>query len=182
LKQLSTEARRRAYNSNITNIISPDSTENPKGFWGFIKGLRTENTGIAPLKDSTGMTQSDGSKKADILNCPFSSVFNKDEQCDSIPNKGPSPFNDMPAIKIGLEGVYEILNRLQIHKATRPDKISCRILKEMAAEVAPILHFFSKPLSIKAYYRQIGKLPMWRQYLKREIKAKQRTKPDISGL
>jgi hypothetical protein len=53
----------RAYNSYITNIISPDSTENPKRFWGFIKGLRTENTGIAPLKDSTGMTQSDGSKK-----------------------------------------------------------------------------------------------------------------------
>jgi hypothetical protein len=42
------------------------------------------------------MTQSDSSKKADILNCQFSSVFNKDEQCDSIPNKGPSPFNDMP--------------------------------------------------------------------------------------
>ena len=88
------------------------------------------------------MTQSDGSKKADILNCQFSSVFNKDEQCDSIPNKGPSPFNDMPAIKIGLEGIYKILNRLQIHKATGPDKISCRILKEMAAEVAPILHLF----------------------------------------
>jgi hypothetical protein len=54
--------------------------ENPKRFWGFIKGLRTENTGIAPLKDSTGMTQSDGSKKVDILNCQLSSVFNKDEQ------------------------------------------------------------------------------------------------------
>jgi hypothetical protein len=160
LKQLSTEACRRAYNSYITNIISPDSIENPKRFWGFIKGLRTENTGIAPLKDSTGMTQS---------------VFNKDEQCDSIPNKGPSPFNDMPAIIIGLEGVYKILNQLQIHKATGPDKISCRILKEMAAEVAPILHLFCKPLSTKAYYRQIGKLPMWCQYLKRETKAKQRT-------
>ena len=69
LKQLSTDASRRAYNSYITNIISPDSTENPKRFWGFIKGLRTENTGIVPLKDSTGMTQSDDSKKADILNC-----------------------------------------------------------------------------------------------------------------
>jgi hypothetical protein len=59
---------------------------------------------------------------------------------DSIPNKGPSPFNDMPAIKMGLEGVYKILNRLQIHKATGPDKIFSCILKEMAAEVAPILH------------------------------------------
>jgi hypothetical protein len=88
------------------------------------------------------MTQSDGRKKADILNCQFSSIFNKDEQCDSIPNKGPSPFNDMLAIKIGLEGVYRIFNRLQIHKATGPDKIYCRILKEMATEVASILHLF----------------------------------------
>jgi hypothetical protein len=48
----------------------------------------------------------------------------------------------MTAIKIGLEGVYKILNRFQIHKVTGPDKISCRILKEMAAEVAPILHIF----------------------------------------
>ena len=51
------------------------------------------------------------------MNCQFSSVFNKDEQCDSIPNKGPSPFNDMPAIKMGLEGVYKILNDF---KFTRP--------------------------------------------------------------
>jgi hypothetical protein len=51
----------------FSNIINPESTENPKIFWGFIKGLRTENTGIAPLKDSTGITQSDGSKKADIV-------------------------------------------------------------------------------------------------------------------
>jgi hypothetical protein len=33
-------------------------------------------------------------------------------------------------------------NRLQIHKATGPDKIFSCILKEMAAEVAPILHLF----------------------------------------
>jgi hypothetical protein len=54
----------------------------------------------------------------------------------------------MPAINIGLEGVYKILNRLQIHKATGPDKISFRILKEMAAEVAPILHLFFQASSL----------------------------------
>ena len=40
------------------------------------------------------------------------------------------------------ESIYKILNRLQIHKATGPDKISCRILKEMAIEVVPILQLF----------------------------------------
>jgi hypothetical protein len=44
LKQLSTEASGRAYNSYITNIISPDSTENPKRFWGFIRSEEHDKT------------------------------------------------------------------------------------------------------------------------------------------
>ena len=68
-----------AYNSYIKNIISPDSTSNPKKFWGFIKGMRTYATGVAPLKDCTGLTLSDSSRKANILNEQFSPVFNKDE-------------------------------------------------------------------------------------------------------
>jgi hypothetical protein len=86
------------------------------------------------------------------------------EMKDGISDKGPSPFNDMPAIKIGLEGVYKILNRLQIHKATGPDKISCRILKEMAAEVAPILPalLLSPFLNIGttlAVFQSVGSMP-----------------------
>ena len=34
----------------------------------------------------------------------FSSVFNKDERGDTIPDKGPSPHCDMPAICVGVEG------------------------------------------------------------------------------
>ena len=48
----------------------------------------------------------------------------------------------MPAICVGVEGVYKILTNLQIHKATGPDNIPCRILKETAKEIAPMLQLF----------------------------------------
>jgi hypothetical protein len=88
------------------------------------------------------MTQCESSKKADILNSQFSSVFNKDEQEDTIPDKGPSPHKDMPAISVGVERVYKILTNLQIHKATGPDNVSCRLLKETAKQIAPMLQLF----------------------------------------
>ena len=39
---------RRAYNTYIMEIISPDINENPKRFWGFIKSRRCDNNGVAP--------------------------------------------------------------------------------------------------------------------------------------
>jgi hypothetical protein len=125
LKELSRKTCRSAYNSYVTNIISLDSTSNPKRFWSFVKSLRTDSAGVAPLKDTKGMTQCESSKKADILNSQFPSIFNKDEQEDTIPDKGPSPHKDMPAISLGVERVYKILTNLQIHKATGPDNVSC---------------------------------------------------------
>ena len=34
----------RTYNSSISNMLSVDNTSNPKRFWSFIKGKRTEST------------------------------------------------------------------------------------------------------------------------------------------
>ena len=116
-----------AYNSNIKNIISPDSTSNPKRFWGFIKGMRTDATGVAPLKDSIGLTHLDSNKKANILYEQFSSVFNKDESIDTIHGKGPSPYMDMPHISVGREGRRKLLSNPQIHQATGPDGVTCRL-------------------------------------------------------
>ncbi|KAK3084155.1 hypothetical protein FSP39_009144 [Pinctada imbricata] len=70
LKELARSICHSAYNDYITNIVSPESSDNPKKFWGFVKSLRTDNAGVAPLKDSSGITQADSMKKADILNSP----------------------------------------------------------------------------------------------------------------
>ena len=48
LKKSSTENCKTAYNDYITNIISPDSSSNPKRFYGFTKSKKIENHGVAP--------------------------------------------------------------------------------------------------------------------------------------
>ena len=75
----------------MTNIISPDSTSNPKKFWNFIKSKRKESSGVAPLKVSDGITYSEPSRKADILNKQFSSVFNSNEDTTNIQNMKSRP-------------------------------------------------------------------------------------------
>jgi hypothetical protein len=122
--QLARSTCRLAYNY-ITNIVSPDSTSNPK-FWEFVKSLHMDNTGVSPLKDSSGITHADSTRKAEILNSQFSSVFNKDDTTH-IPDKGPSSHSEMPSINVGTNGVYKILTQLNIYKATGPDEISCPI-------------------------------------------------------
>ncbi|KAK3087692.1 hypothetical protein FSP39_009244 [Pinctada imbricata] len=47
-----------------------------------------------------------------------------------------------PVTNVGVEGVYKILTGLHIHQATGPDERSCRILKEMATEIAPMFRLF----------------------------------------
>ncbi|XP_056006769.1 uncharacterized protein LOC130050570 [Ostrea edulis] len=127
LKKESRSACKAAYDTYIKNMISPDATSNPKRFWSFIKVMKSDTTGVAPLKDSAGMTHSDSSRKANILNKQFSSVFNKDERTYAIPDKGRSPYEDMPSITIGLEGLRKLLSNLQIHKATGPGGVACTL-------------------------------------------------------
>jgi hypothetical protein len=53
---------------------------------------------------------------------------------------GDSPYPDMPDIEVSTPGVAKLLAGLNPHKATGPDGISARILKECAKEalVSPL--------------------------------------------
>ena len=91
--------------------------------------------------------------KAEILNTQFSDVFIKNEESSSIPNKGPSPHPTAQNIRIDENGVKKLLLNLDQHKATGPDDIPARLLKEVAVEIAPIFtHLFQTSLNQ-------GKLP-----------------------
>ena len=52
---------------------------------------------------------------------------------------GPSTFPDVPAFEIGTAGVKKLLRGLKPHKASGPDNIPTRFLKEAANELAPAL-------------------------------------------
>ena len=50
---------------------------------------------------------------------------------ESLPDKGPSPHPTMPDFNITISGIKKLLHNLNVHKATGPDEISARVLKEL---------------------------------------------------
>ena len=63
------------------------------------------------------------------------------DNTSNIPDLGTSQYNEAPQITITQNGVYKLLHGLNQHKATDPDEISTKFLKEMAAPVTPALTF-----------------------------------------
>ena len=64
LKSLTQRTTREAYNDYVTNIISPEQTNNPKRFWSFIKSKKQDNSGVAPLRAKDGIIYSDKNNKS----------------------------------------------------------------------------------------------------------------------
>ena len=137
LKKLDQFECRKRYHSFLNNMVCEDSSLNPKKFWNFIKGKKSDNTGVAPLKRN-GIAYSNSKTKAQILNQQFTSVFTS-EDTDHLPNLGPSPYPDLSNIKVHVQGVVKLLKNLNPHKATGPDNLPSRLLKEVADEIAPSL-------------------------------------------
>ena len=85
----------------------------------------------------------DGIDKVEVLNSYFQSVFTHELDTE-LPDKGPSPYPSMSNIDITTQGIAKILNGLNIHKASGPDLISTRFLKETADVIAPLLQVIFK--------------------------------------
>ena len=56
-----------------------------------------------------------------------------------FPDKGQSPFRPMNEIIINEKGVKKCIERLNEKKASGPDKIPIKVLKQCANELTPIL-------------------------------------------
>jgi len=102
-----------------------------------VRAKRCDNNGIAPLK-TNGCLYSDSQSKADILNHQFSSVFTRENTTD-IPVLPGASYPSMSDIVVEPYGVEKLLSKVKPSKASGPDAIPCRVLKETAHEIAPIL-------------------------------------------
>ena len=122
----------------MQEVVSESYKGNPKKFWSFIKSAGQEATGVSPLKNEGGFLQSDSHSRANILNRQFESVFTK-EDTSTMPDKGPSPYLDMPNLEANWKGVHKLLKGLKTFTATRPESIAAFILKAAADQLAPIL-------------------------------------------
>ena len=103
----------------------------------YIKGQRQDKTGISILK-LPHCEVTDPIEKAEKINEHFKSVFTAEDLKD-IPLRNPSIYAVMPDISINVSGVHKLLSDLNPFKATGPDAISTRFLKETAYELAPML-------------------------------------------
>ena len=99
--------------------------------------MRKDNCGVSPLKDN-GKLYSDPADKATILNKQYQSVFTKEDN-SNIPTPEGEPSPPMPDIDITTEGILTLLRKLNPKKATGPDMMPARVLKEMADQCAPYL-------------------------------------------
>ena len=118
-------------------MLEEDNSSKPKKFWSFIKSKRADSSGVAPLSRD-GTLFSDSNTKANILNDQFTSVFSR-ETTDEIPSKGDSPYPTVPDINITAPGVLKLLNNINPNKATGPDSIPGKLLKDLAQEISPAL-------------------------------------------
>ena len=109
-----------------------------KRFWSFVKSLRKDNSGVAPLKDQ-GKIHADPVDKANILNRQYESVLTKEKEDEDTPVLEGNPYSEMPNIMISQEGILKLLKKINPHKASGPDMIPARILKDLSDVIAPIL-------------------------------------------
>ena len=76
--------------------------------------------------------------KADILNRQYQSVFTHEDSDGTIPDPDGDPFPTMHQFTVSEEGVRKLLQKRNPRKASGPDMIPARLLKECAGDLAPI--------------------------------------------
>ena len=128
----------------LNNILTgTDDCENAnKPLWHYIKCRRQDKVGIGTLSASNGAPVIHSIEKAQLLNDQFKSVFTS-ENLQNLPSKESSPYLPMPKIIITIPGVLKLLSEINPHKASGPDNIPARVLKETASEIAPT--YFNSP-------------------------------------
>ena len=129
---------RKAYWNYVDNLIEvgddDGNTPKQKRFWSFIRNTRKDNTGISPLKEN-GRLFSGAKDKADILGRQYESVYTN-EDVSNIPEPVGEPYPPMKELHVSVEGVTKLLRKVNPNKASGPDSIPARILKELADEIA----------------------------------------------
>ena len=86
--------------------------------------------------------------KANLFNSFFQSVFIKDSEASDFQNPSQLTEHVISYLSCSVEEVAKLLQSIDINKATGPDNIPPRILKECAMELAlPLTNFFNFTLS-----------------------------------
>jgi hypothetical protein len=109
----------------------------PKDVWIF----KSKTTGSS-LPDTMFLNAQkimSAEEKADAFNRYFASIFRPGIPNSHIPPPSAYSQNDLDSISVSTEDMNNLLSSLTIDKATGPDGISARLLKECSDEITPSL-------------------------------------------
>ena len=148
-RNITTKRLRVAHDKYLNDVmagLTPESLETEpenagsngiKRARSYLKLLRTESLGI-PASVSNNRVWSLDSAKAEALREQYDSGFIEDD-LSNLPLMPPSPYECMPDIIFPAEGLKKQLLKIKIDKASGPDLIPARILRDAASELAVVL-------------------------------------------
>jgi hypothetical protein len=128
------KTKKREYIKSLADTL----TSNPKKFWKFFKS-KTNKSSLPDTMTLNDATFTTSTAKADALNQFFASVF-LPRSDNPIPTLYSNATPSSPEFsKVSVEEIHRLLCNLSTVKATGPDGISARLLKECADVLAPSL-------------------------------------------
>ena len=113
-----------------------------KKLWTYSKSQKKDHCGVAPLKVND-VVINDSLVKAQTPNEYFTSVFTP-VTTETPPELHVRSAPDINPIIVDTNGVSELLQSLDIHKACGPDGIPAHLLKETREIISPSLAFISQ--------------------------------------
>ena len=129
------------------NIAGDAKTNNTETVFSYAKKRMKMKTGIADLKKTDGSIAFNSKVKADVVNEFFSSIFTKEDK-SSIPDFKKTSYSEpLLDLVITPEQVLNKLKELNPNKATGPDNIPSRLLKELSDVLCdPIARIMKKSI------------------------------------
>ena len=126
---------------NYMNSIFEESLQRKDSsiFWRYVKSQCQDSIGVPPLK-RYGQLYSGSAKKASILGDQFQSAFTPDSG-NTAPELEGNHYPSISALHVSTSGIAKLLANLKVRKASGPDDIPARALRELAQELAPPISF-----------------------------------------
>ena len=135
-------------------VYDPYHCGRKRKFFQHVKSLRRDLSGVPTLKKDVIIYSTDTpfTSKVDVLNKHFYSIFSTDNS-DATPELNGASYPSMPDVEVDTAGIARLLGNIDPFKATGPDGLPPKLLRELSVELAPCL-----TLLFKASLQQ-GSLP-----------------------
>ena len=138
-KSITQKLVRQAHWNYVTTILNKSLEHgNNKPFCNYIKARHNDNIGVAAIKNN-GILYHDSKTKAELISHQFKSVFTMDDDTDHLSTMSHPKYPNIENITISIEGAEKLLDNINIHKASGPDKIQNIIFKTCSKEISAAL-------------------------------------------